>query len=36
MPIHVSSAMCSSSGGHQMAVPCTGRPPIGVIIPDAV
>ena len=40
--------MCSSSGGQnctiqslvplhlQVAVPCTGRPPVGVMIPEAV
>jgi len=43
MPLHVSSAMCSSSGGQNfirqqlvLSHLCTGRPPIGVMIPDAV
>ena len=48
MPLHVSSTMCPSSGGQnciiqrlvsshvQVAVRCTGRPPIGVMIPEAV
>jgi len=37
MPLHVLSAMCSSSGG-QICIRhlCTGRPPTGVMIPDAV
>jgi len=46
MPLHVSSTVCSSSGGQNciiqqlvssrlyVAVPCTGRPPTGVMIPD--
>ena len=33
MILHVSSTMCSSSGGLNM---CTGRPSTGVMIPDAV
>ena len=48
MPVHVSSTMCSSSEGlnyiiqhlvssHQSSLNlCTGRPPTGVMIPDAV
>ena len=43
MPLHVSSAMCSSSGGQNCIIQhlvylklCTGRPPTGVMIPDAV
>ena len=55
MPLHVSSTMCSSSGGqncitasgiitpvggrpvHRSSLNlCTGRPPTGVMIPDAV
>ena len=59
MPIHVSSTMCSSSGGQNCIIQhlvsshsvggspvhrlresalnvCTGRPPTGVTIPDAV
>jgi len=60
MPVHVSSIMCSSSGGQNCIIQhlvsshsvggspvrrlreesslnlCTGRPPTGVMIPDAV
>jgi len=59
MPLHVSSTMCSSSGGQNCIIQhlviitpvggrpvhrltesslnlCTGRPPTGVMIPDAV
>ena len=44
MPLHVSNTMCSSSGGqnwtgwnaNQSALNlCAGRPPTGVMIPDA-
>ena len=55
MPLHVSSTVCSSSGGQNCITAsgiitplggrpvhrlredlCTGRPPTGVMIPDAV
>jgi len=59
MPLHVSSTVCSSSGGQNCIIQhlvsshsvggrpvhrlredslnmCTGRPPTGVMIPDAV
>jgi len=49
MPLHVSSTMCSSSGGQNCIIQHlvsshsvggrqvrTGRPPTGVMIPDAV
>ena len=55
MPLHVSSTMCSSTGGHTKSgiiTPiggrpvhslrefplnlCAGRPPTGIMIPDAV
>ena len=49
MPVHVSSTMCSSSGGQNCIIQHlvsstpvrgrpmrTGRPPTGVMLPDAV
>ena len=40
MPLHVSSIMCSSAGQNCIKQKtlnlCTGRPPTGVTIPDAV
>jgi len=44
MILHVSSTMCSSSGGQNCIIQhaqverglCTGRPPTGVMIPAAV
>jgi len=56
MPLHVSSTICSSSGGQNCIIQhlvsshsvggrpvhrlredlCTGRPPTGVMIPDAI
>ena len=36
MPLHVSSTMCLSEGQNCIVQHRTGRPPTGVMIPDAV